>query len=272
MSIEDIHSSPANNDSLKSIDQEINSYDFEDFLNHSHDQIYTKSQPSCDYDNVKCPRILDFNVSDLIYPEEAEEKDIFYSCHSLKMITDDSLYNVNPHKFDFPNVNKPDNNQSLPNLNVNSMDSSLSPQSSDNNENNNSSNQKIIFKQNRKYSQDKKKEIMEYLVANGPQATTKHFNVSRKSLAQWKKHGIEPQFKVGRPIQYPEVEKQTIEWVQDYCKNNGIFPKHVQIMIFAKKIADPDFKVSKGWCKKFVARNRKNFPFSWKRKINSNVK
>ena len=57
----------------------------------------------------------------------------------------------------------------------------------------------------------------------------------------------------------PELEKKMKEWVFSFINENKKIPRRINILEEAEKFKSDHFKASKGWCDKFVKRNKLKF-------------
>lgn len=90
----------------------------------------------------------------------------------------------------------------------------------------------------------------------GIKATCKKFNVTRKNVERWCKNGLDRKKGAGRKTTNPEMELEILNWVEDYIRRERKIPKRNYIIIRAMEYADGAFKASKGWCDKFLKRNK----------------
>ena len=106
------------------------------------------------------------------------------------------------------------------------------------------------------YPRHFKEAIVEFARSNGIKATCKKFAVTRKNVERWCKNGLDRKKGAGRKTTNPAMEVEILGWVENYIQREGRLPKRNYIIIRAMEFADSGFKASKGWCDKFLKRNK----------------
>lgn len=106
------------------------------------------------------------------------------------------------------------------------------------------------------YPRKFKELVVAYAEQNSVRAACKKFSVTRKNVERWCKNGLDRKKGAGRKTTNPAMEVEILAWVEDYIRREGRLPKRNYIIIRAMQYADGAFKASKGWCDKFLKRNR----------------
>lgn len=101
-----------------------------------------------------------------------------------------------------------------------------------------------------------KEEVVSFAQTNGVRATCRKFSVTRKNVERWCKNGLDRKKGAGRKTTNPAMEVEILAWVEDYIRREGKLPKRNYIIIRASEFTDNAFKASKGWCDKFLKRNK----------------
>ena len=106
------------------------------------------------------------------------------------------------------------------------------------------------------YPRKFKETVVDFAMTNGIKAACKKYVVTRKNVERWCKNGLDRKKGAGRKTTNPTMEVEILAWVEDYIRREGKLPKRNYIIIRAMEYADEAFKASKGWCDKFLKRNK----------------
>lgn len=101
--------------------------------------------------------------------------------------------------------------------------------------------------------------IIEQAMLYGIRETCKAHNISRRNVERWAKNGVERKKGCGRKTTNPELEDVMQEWVEDFISKEKKLPKRQYIIVRGSYYASESFKASKGWCDKFLKRNKDKF-------------
>ena len=93
----------------------------------------------------------------------------------------------------------------------------------------------------------------------GITATAKKYNITRKNIERWCRNGIDRKPGGGRKTHDMELENNMIDWVEDYIRIEKKMPRRNYIIVKASQYVNDKFKASKGWCDKFLRRNKSTF-------------
>lgn len=104
-----------------------------------------------------------------------------------------------------------------------------------------------------------KENVVQYSKIYGINETCKKFKVTKKNIERWQLKGLERKKGAGRKTTNPQLELEMLDWVEDYIRNNKKLPKRKFIILQAKNFVSESFKASKGWCDKFLKRNKLRF-------------
>lgn len=106
------------------------------------------------------------------------------------------------------------------------------------------------------YPRKFKETVVDFAQTSGIKAACKKYAVTRKNVERWCKNGLDRKKGAGRKTTNPVMEKKILAWVEDYIRREGKLPKRNYIIIRAMEYANGAFKASKGWCDKFLKRNK----------------
>lgn len=116
-----------------------------------------------------------------------------------------------------------------------------------------------------KYSATYKRLVIKFAEASNNCAAARKYNVNEKLVRDWRKNAdkIEemPHTKCanrGKTCQWPNLEKELIEWIQETRKRGYIVTRNMarlQALALAKKMEIPDFKGTSNWCLRFMKRH-----------------
>ena len=84
-------------------------------------------------------------------------------------------------------------------------------------------------------------------------------NIQKKNINRWMTKGFFHKKGGGRKTRNPEMEKQIVENAYEYIKKYKKFPTRKFIRTLALSYVSETFKASKGWCDKFMLRNKVRF-------------
>ena len=84
-------------------------------------------------------------------------------------------------------------------------------------------------------------------------------NIHRKNINRWMNKGFFHKKGGGRKTSNPEMEKQIVEKSIEYIQKNHRFPPRQYVRSIARLYLSDHFKASKGWCDKFMKRNKAKF-------------
>ena len=101
-----------------------------------------------------------------------------------------------------------------------------------------------------------KEEAIKYANAHGLKEASIAFNISKKNIERWQSTGLERKKGAGRKTTNPVLEQDMLKWVEDYIKRENKIPRRKYIITKAKEYQSESFKASKGWCDKFIKRNK----------------
>ena len=93
----------------------------------------------------------------------------------------------------------------------------------------------------------------------GIAATAKKYNITRKNVERWCRNGIDRKPGGGRKTHDMELENNMIDWVEAYIRIEKKIPRRNYIIVKASQYVNAKFKASKGWCDKFLRRNKSKF-------------
>lgn len=82
------------------------------------------------------------------------------------------------------------------------------------------------------------------------------FQIITRTLRNWRVKGTARKEGAGRKTNFL-VETHMVSWCDSFLKNSGRQPQRTEVKAEAKKLAGPEFKVSKGWLDKFMNRRLK---------------
>lgn len=106
--------------------------------------------------------------------------------------------------------------------------------------------------------------IVQHAKLYGVYLTAKKFQITRRNIERWCKNGLDRRKGAGRKTTNPIMEQEMLQWVEDYIKHEKKIPKRKYIMVRGMGYSSDKFKASKGWCDKFLKRNKEklnNFLF-----------
>lgn len=108
------------------------------------------------------------------------------------------------------------------------------------------------------YSEELKQKVIDFALrrgTNGAAEAAEKFGVPVKNIKRWIKNGPVRK-KGGRKTQDPKMERELAQWVRKHLRDHRVMPKTKIIKEKAKEMSShADFKASKGWLEKFLARN-----------------
>ena len=110
-----------------------------------------------------------------------------------------------------------------------------------------------------KYPIEFKERVISYARINDIDKMARKLKISKKNIERWLKNGIQRKKGAGRKTMNPEMEREIISWVIERIKEKKIMPRRKDILLKAMGYKNEKFKASKGWCDKFLKRNRKIF-------------
>ena len=85
---------------------------------------------------------------------------------------------------------------------------------------------------------------------------SKKFRITKKNIERWQMKGFERKKGAGRKTTNPMMEKEMLNWVENYISREKKLPKRKFIIQEARRFVSDNFKASKGWCDKFLKRNK----------------
>lgn len=104
-----------------------------------------------------------------------------------------------------------------------------------------------------------KEHVVSHAKKYGITETCKKFKITKKNIERWQQKGFERKKGAGRKTTNPAMEQDMLIWVQEYIYRDKKLPKRKFIISQAKNFVSDNFKASKGWCDKFLKRNRLRF-------------
>ena len=114
-------------------------------------------------------------------------------------------------------------------------------------------------KYKQKYPIKFKERVISYARINDIDKMARKLKISKKNIERWLKNGIQRKKGAGRKTMNPEMEKEIIKWVIERIKEKKVMPRRKDILLKAMYYKNEKFKASKGWCDKFLKRNRSIF-------------
>ena len=84
-------------------------------------------------------------------------------------------------------------------------------------------------------------------------------NIDKKNIDRWMNKGFFHKKGAGRKTRNPQMEAEIVERALDYVRKNRKMPPRKFIRAVAKLYVSDRFKASKGWCDKFMQRNKAKF-------------
>lgn len=112
------------------------------------------------------------------------------------------------------------------------------------------------------YPREYKEMIVNYILSGEytQEEVQRDTRICKKNIERWTKCGVDRKKGAGRKTLNPRMERQLIDWVRESIRQPGQgMPKRKQILDMAREYQTKDFKASKGWCDKFLKRNRRLF-------------
>lgn len=107
-----------------------------------------------------------------------------------------------------------------------------------------------------KFTRDFKQLIINEVEAHGMPYVCQKYSVSRKNVDRWRKNGPDRKKGAGRKTIDPGMEQDILAWVEDFIRKEQRMPKRKYIIVKGTNFASNNFKASKGWCDKFLRRNK----------------
>ena len=104
-----------------------------------------------------------------------------------------------------------------------------------------------------------KKLIIEMSKFFGIEKISKITGVLKKNIKRWILKGVLRKKGAGRKISDLGLENKLVKWTLDNIAVGGRIPKRCKIMKMARLKKRGGFKASKGWCDKFLRRNKNLF-------------
>ena len=104
-----------------------------------------------------------------------------------------------------------------------------------------------------------KETVVNYAKKFGLSEASKKFKITKKNIERWQLKGFERKKGAGRKTTNPAMEQDMLNWVENYIKKEKKLPKRKFIIAEARNFVSDSFKASKGWCDKFLKRNRVKF-------------
>jgi hypothetical protein len=96
-----------------------------------------------------------------------------------------------------------------------------------------------------------------YMSYFGNEATSKRFQICRKTLLRWWRKGEIRKKGSGRSVFRPEMETKLLQWIRQRTEIDCYLPLRKEISQKAKLMTkDENFLASKGWNDRFYNRNR----------------
>ena len=84
--------------------------------------------------------------------------------------------------------------------------------------------------------------------------------IPEKNIKRWIRNGPERKKGAGRKCTDQNMEVQLLQWIEQIFRDFGQLPDIRSLKIRAKELANNSaFKASKGWCDKFMKRNKTYF-------------
>jgi len=112
------------------------------------------------------------------------------------------------------------------------------------------------------YPRDYKEMIVNYILSGEytQEEIQRDTKICKKNIERWTRCGVDRKKGAGRKTLNPRMERHLIDWVKESIRQPGRgMPKRKQILDMAKEYQTKEFKASKGWCDKFLKRNRRMF-------------
>ena len=104
-----------------------------------------------------------------------------------------------------------------------------------------------------------KKLILEMTKLFGIEKISQVTGVLKKNIKRWILKGVLRKKGAGRKITDINLENELIKWTLNNITVSGRIPKRCKIMKMARILKSDGFKASKGWCDKFLRRNKSRF-------------
>ena len=110
-----------------------------------------------------------------------------------------------------------------------------------------------------KYPLHIKREAIELAKKEGLKRASALLNIDKKNIERWMTKGFFHKRGAGRRTRNPQMENEIIERSYVYIQTHNKLPPRKFIRTIARLFLSERFKASKGWCDKFVKRNRIKF-------------
>lgn len=104
-----------------------------------------------------------------------------------------------------------------------------------------------------------KHEAIELAKREGLKRASLLLNIDKKNIDRWMNKGFFHKKGAGRRTRNPEMETEIIEKAHDYIRKHNKIPPRKFIRAVARLFLSEKFKASKGWCDKFIKRNKPRF-------------
>lgn len=98
--------------------------------------------------------------------------------------------------------------------------------------------------------------IVEEAKLHGISVACKKHGVSRNNVVRWLRNGVTRKEGSGRKTTNTEIEKKILNWIEDFIFKEKMLPKQKYILVKGADFVSENFKASKGWCDKFMKRNK----------------
>lgn len=115
----------------------------------------------------------------------------------------------------------------------------------------------VIFKN--KFPLHVKHEAIELARKEGIKRASLLLNIHRKNIDRWMNKGFFHKKGGGRKTKDPEMENNIINKANEYMNTHKEMPPRFLVRSLARLYINDSFKASKGWCDKFMRRNRLKF-------------
>lgn len=87
----------------------------------------------------------------------------------------------------------------------------------------------------------------------------KEYKLTKRNIKRWQQDDLGLKNGPGRKTANPAMEHEMLVWVEDYISREKKLPKRKLIIDQARNFLSDVFKASKGWCDKFLKRNKLRF-------------
>ena len=104
-----------------------------------------------------------------------------------------------------------------------------------------------------------KREAIELAKREGLKRASILLNIDKKNIDRWMNKGFFHKKGAGRRTRNPQMEHEIIERSYDYIEKYNKLPPRKFVRQIARSFRCDAFKASKGWCDKFMKRNRVKF-------------